>query len=121
MHFRKKNLHPLVAPAIRLSEMYYIAAEASFDANPAKALEYYNTIRSKRGIGDAVSNISDKQSFIDLLVLEARKEFYGESQMFFMYKRLNQRVKVSETQYKNASNLIFVFPLPVNEESYRNN
>ncbi|MCK7557786.1 hypothetical protein MKQ70_23365 [Chitinophaga sedimenti] len=31
------NLHPLMVPCIRLSEMYYIAAEATFDKDAAKA------------------------------------------------------------------------------------
>jgi hypothetical protein len=115
------NLHPLVAPAIRLSEMYYIAAEASFDTNPTQAMQYYNTIRAKRGIGDQISNITDKPTFINLLLVEARKEFYGESQIFYMYKRLNHGVTVSATQTAPASNQIFVFPLPVDEGAYRNN
>lgn len=115
------NLHPLVAPAIRLSEMYYIAAEASFDANLPKALEYFNTIRAKRGIGSAVSGITDKEQFIDLLITEARKEFYGESQIFFMCKRLNHRVKATPTFSYPPSDKIFTSPIPIDEEAYRNN
>lgn len=115
------NLYPLVAPAIRLSEMYYIAAEASIDVNPSKAMEYYNTIRKNRGIGSAVTSITDKQEFLERIIVEARKEFYGESQIFFMYKRLNHAVKLSLTQNIPASDAIFVFPIPQDEEAYRNN
>ena len=116
------NLHPVVAPAIRLSEMYYIAAEASFDTNPTKALNYFNTMRFNRGIGSyTITTVPSKEDFINLLIKEARKEFYGESQVFYMYKRLNQPVVISSTQVKPASNTIFVFPLPVDEQAYRNN
>ncbi|EHQ28062.1 RagB/SusD family nutrient uptake outer membrane protein [Mucilaginibacter paludis] len=116
------NLHPLVAPAIRLSEMYYIAAEASFDTNPTQALAYFNTLRQKRGIGSyTVANVTDRNTFIDLLLTDARKEFYGESQIFFMYKRLNHAVTISVTQVQPPSNQIFVFPLPNDELAYRNN
>lgn len=109
------NLHPLVAPALRLSELYYIAAEASFDQNPTNALAYYNTVRRSRGIPDDLTSVATKNEFIDLLLLEARKEFYGESQTFFMYKRLNHRVIVSETQSIMPSDKIFVFPVPATE------
>ncbi|HEY9196137.1 MAG TPA: RagB/SusD family nutrient uptake outer membrane protein [Mucilaginibacter sp.] len=115
------NLHPLVAPAIRLSEMYYIAAEASFDSNPSAALTYYNTIRAKRGIGNALISVTGKDDFINRLLTEARKEFYGENQMFYMYKRLNHAVILSSTQTIRASNNIFVFPMPPDELIYRTN
>lgn len=113
------NLHPLVAPAIRLSEMYYIASEASYDTNPAQALTYFNTIRLHRGIGSAVNAVASKDELLDLLLKDARKEFYGESQVFFMYKRLNHAVTVSATQTKAPSNQIFVFPIPVDEQAYQ--
>ena len=109
------NLHPLVAPALRLSEMYYIAAEASFDQNPQAALAYYNTLRRNRGIPDDVTTVADKKMFVDLLITDARKEFYGESQAFYMYKRLNHAVRVSETQSISPSDRIFVFPVPATE------
>jgi hypothetical protein len=115
------NLHPLVAPAIRLSEMYYIAAEASFDTNPTAALNYYNTIRAKRGIGNILTVIPGKDEFITRLLSEARKEFYGENQIFYMYKRLNRPVVVSSTQTLMPSNRIFVFPVPQDELTYRSN
>jgi len=115
------NLHPLVAPAIRLSEMYYIAAEASFDSNPSAALDYYNTIRTKRGIGNNLTAVPSKDDFINRLLAEARKEFYGENQIFYMYKRLNHAVVVSSTQTVLPSNSIFVFPKPQDELTYRTN
>ncbi|MDB5159606.1 MAG: RagB/SusD family nutrient uptake outer membrane protein [Mucilaginibacter sp.] len=115
------NLHPLVAPAIRLSEMYYIAAEASFDSNPSAALDYYNTIRAKRGIGNTLTVAPAKDVFITRLLAEARKEFYGENQLFYMYKRLNHAVIVSSTQNILPSSSIFVFPKPQDELTYRTN
>lgn len=115
------NLHPLVAPAIRLSEMYYIAAEASYDTNPTAAITYYNAIRTKRGIGDTLVTVASKAAFVNDLLTEARKEFYGENQMFYMYKRLNHAVVVSSTQTVTPSSNIFVFPVPPDELTYRTN
>ena len=115
------NIHPLVAPAIRLSEMYYIAAEASFDTNPGAAVQYFTSVWRNRGIEKTISGSITKDEFMDLLVNDARKEFYGESQIFFMYKRLNYPVKISPTQTYAPSDKIFVFPIPNDEYAYRNN
>jgi hypothetical protein len=112
------NLHPLVAPALRLSEMYYIAAEATFDTDPVKAVALLNTMRTHRGIIDLLPNTLGKTAFITELVKESRKEFYGESQIFFMYKRLNLDIVAANGQYYPASDNIFVFPVPDDELTY---
>jgi hypothetical protein len=113
------NLHPLVAPAIRLSEMYYIAAEASYDTNPTAAVAYFNTLRQKRGIPTNIA-ATDKATLVELLLIDARKEFYGEGQFFFMLKRLNHPIRVSPTQIVPGSDAIFVSPIPDDELAYRN-
>jgi len=54
------------------------------------------------------------------LVKEARKEFYGEGQLFYMYKRLNRNiVGLSGISYP-ASDKLFVLPLPIDETDYGN-
>jgi hypothetical protein len=116
-----KNLHPQVAPALRLSEMYYIAAEAAFNTDPLKALDYFNTARHNRGIGYDLRDIPTKADFLETLITEARKEFYGESQIFYMYKRLNHTIKSPSGLSYPATDKIFVFPLPQDEEAFRNN
>lgn len=114
------NLHPLVAPALRLSEMYLIAAEASFDTNPSAAVNYFNTLRVRRGIGNNVSATVSKTDFINLLEGEYRKEFYGESQNFFMHKRLNLSIITPSGLIYQPTDKIFVFPLPIAEQTQRN-
>lgn len=114
------NLHPLVAPALRLSEMYLIAAEASFDTNPTAAVGYFNTLRVHRGIGANISATVSKTDFINLLEGEYRKEFYGESQNFFMHKRLNLNIITTSGLIYPPSDKIFVFLLPIDEQVYRN-
>lgn len=116
----KGNLHPVLAPAMRLSEMYYIAAEASFDSDPVKATAYVDSVRFHRGIGVTLPKNIVKSDFIKKLTEEARKEFYGESQIFYMYKRLNRDVINTNGLIYPASDKIFVFPLPVDELGYRN-
>ena len=115
----ERNLHYLMLPAIRLSEMYYIAAEAAYDADPAAAVDYLNTVRHNRGyIVDLT--VSDKATLIDELVKEARKEFYGEGQIFYMYKRLNRNIPTLLGGSTPASDKIFVMPLPDNEIEFGN-
>ncbi|RXF72207.1 RagB/SusD family nutrient uptake outer membrane protein [Arcticibacter tournemirensis] len=116
----QRNMHPTVAPAMRLSEMYYIAAEATFDTDPIKATAYVDSVRFHRGIGVALPKTIAKPDFIKKLVEEARKEFYGESQIFYMYKRLNRDVINTNGMVYPASDRIFVFPLPLDELAYRN-
>lgn len=112
-----ENLHPFMAPALRLSELYYIAAECAWDADQAKALEYFNTVRFNRGIGTTLSVVS-KEQFIQELVKEARKEFYGEGQLFYMYKRLNRNIAGPSGLSIPAGKSIFVLPLPNDEIEY---
>lgn len=108
------NFYPQTLPAIRLSEMYYIAAEASFDQDKQKALSYVDSVRVHRGIGQPFT-ATDKNQFISALIREARKEFLGEGQVFYMYKRLNQPIQGHAGTQIPASPSVFVLPLPDNE------
>lgn len=89
-------------PLIRLPEMYYIKAEC--ETNPKLAAEYINTVRFARGIAlsDAIEGDSNFHSFdtregndktktmlVNELMKEYQKEFYGEGQLFYFYKRQN--------------------------------
>jgi len=116
----QRNMHPVVAPAIRLSEMYYIAAEASFDTDPIKGTAYLDSVRTHRGLGTPIPKTILKQDFIKKLTEDARKEFYGESQIFFMHKRLNREIINVNGMIYPASDRIFVFPMPLDEIGYRN-
>jgi hypothetical protein len=107
------NLDSLVAPALRLSEMYYIAAEASYGSDPVKAVSYVDTVRAARNVDPL--QVSSQADFMTALIKEARKEFVGEGQIFYMYKRLNMGI-VGPTGIVNApTNKVFVLPLPINE------
>ena len=64
---------------IRLSELYLIAAEC--EPNAEQAFVYLNTLRNNRGLTDVSDNLSSR------LLSEYRKEFFGEGQLFYYYKR----------------------------------
>lgn len=87
-------------PMIRMSEVYYIAAEAIFDTDPKEAQGYLELVKKGRGVSKKFDNITNKSEFINLLVNDARREFLGEGQIFYMYKRLN-RAMVASSYYDN--------------------
>ncbi|MFY0254637.1 RagB/SusD family nutrient uptake outer membrane protein [Chitinophaga sp. 30R24] len=113
------NLHYLMGPALRLSEIYYIAAESAYEQDPQKAWGYFNEVRLHRGIAP-YSGQDDATSFYSELLKEARKEMYGEGQIFYMYKRLNKAISGPGGKPIPASNGIFVLPLPDDEIAYGN-
>ena len=55
----------------------------------------------------------------EILLLEMRKEFVGEGQLFYVYKRLNHDIigNTSEDAVK-ANNGVFVLPIPEEEIEY---
>jgi len=113
------NKHYLMSPALRLSEVYYIAAESLYDSDPVKASAYVDSVRFHRGIEQPL-NAGNKEQFLQELVKEARKEFYGEGQLFYMYKRLNRAIVASAGGNIPASDKVFVLPLPDDEIQFGN-
>ncbi|OQP64123.1 hypothetical protein A3860_22215 [Niastella vici] len=114
-----KNRHYLVAPAIRYSEMFYIAAECLYDTDPVTALALLNTVRYNRGMGIPLA-VANKDELIKELVKDARKEFYAEGQIFYMYKRLHASIAGQRGSSIPPSDKIFVLPLPDNEIEFGN-
>ena len=108
------NLHPIIAPALRKSELFYIAAECSYASNPTQAFAYMDSVRFNRHIGTHFSATSE-DDFLAQLTREARKEFYGEGQIFYMYKRLNRGIVGPTGIVNTPTDANFVLPLPENE------
>jgi hypothetical protein len=103
-------------PLIRKSEMYYIAAES--ETNLSKAIDYLNTVRYNRGL----SNLTATANINTELQKEYQKEFYGEGQLFYYYKRrgvtsIPNSNLTSGNVSMNATK--YVFPLPLSETQYR--
>lgn len=68
-------------PLLRKSELYYIVAETAPD--PLEALQYLNTVRYNRGLSD----LAEDADLATEIGKEYQKEFFGEGQLFFYYKR----------------------------------
>lgn len=101
---------------LRLSELYYIAAESEPDKTIA--IGYLNTVRNNRGL----PNVNPTVNLIGELTKEYRKEFWGEGQTFYYFKR--QAAASIPSGNTNGSSvgmdvLRYVVPLPLIETQNR--
>ncbi len=95
-------------PLIRLYEMYLIAMECS-DLTGANG--YYQSMCVARDIPNV--EIADAAQLQKLLVLEYNREFYGEGQAFYAYKRLGIETIIDSNEPGSAAT--YVVPLPKEE------
>lgn len=100
-----------VLPTIRISEMYLIKAECNYRAS-GKGLEELNEIRTHRNSEILTVMPSD---FYEELLREYRREFLGEGQLWFFYKRLNiEKIKGSDAD--PIGQKVYTFPIPKSEK-----
>lgn len=105
---------------IRIPEMYYILAESAYaSADTGHALEYLNTVVTARGLRPlSLEDIDTEAKFRRKLVGEYIKEYWGEGQIFFTYKRFNMDMDGVNSKHFTASDDVYVLPLP--ESEYEN-
>ena len=103
---------------IRIPEMYYILAEASYSVDRQKALDYLNEVVTARGLLPMkAQRISTPKGFQDEIINERVKEYWGEGQIFFTYKRFNLDMDGVNGKKHPASDKVYILPLPENEKS----
>lgn len=105
-----KNLVPL----IRVSEMYYIAAECSNSLTDARNL--LNEVLIHRGLMP-LDNINTQDALEAALTKEYQKEFYAEGQLMYYYKRKNFKQIPGAASGTGSSAL--VIPLPDDELAFQ--
>ena len=103
-------------PMIRLSEMFFIAAKAVYETDQEEAVGYLKTLRKMRGASQVV-NGNSYDAFLAELTTEARREFVGEGQMFYWYKRHNLPVQ------RQGAEIVLTpekacLPMPANEVEF---
>jgi len=100
-------------PMIKLSEMYLILAEAYLGVDDQQAQNYINTLRDHR----IRNNAHWSYLTIEYIVQESKREFVGEGQLWYMYKRLNMGIPTSNgiLGVVPPSDKVFVFPMPRKE------
>lgn len=103
---------------IRLSEMYYIAAECCGNTENGRA--YLNEILINRGLKKLEEGISDEM-FQNEILNEYKKEFFCEGHLFYYYKRLNitDILDHDGKTYVNIETPGYVFPIPEKELELR--
>ncbi|MBK5721972.1 RagB/SusD family nutrient uptake outer membrane protein [Dysgonomonas sp. Marseille-P4677] len=94
-------------PLIRKSELYYIIAEALDNK------DYIDEVRINRGL-KKLSEAKPNSTIATELLLEHMREFYGEGQLFYFYKRRNLK---SIRNGSTAGNITmnadkYVLPIP---------
>jgi len=87
---------------VRLSEMYLIAAEASYPSNTADALTYVNKVTANRG---APAITSSDAALLEDILLERRKELAFEGERYPDLQRLKRGV-VRSTDYPASARSI---------------
>lgn len=102
------NVKQRLIPVLRLSEMYYIAAEAA--ATPDEGLPFLNTVRVARGLPALATSATLEAEILK----EYRKEFYGEGQLWFYFKRKNT-VTIPDGVGNPMTEAKYIFPRPLAE------
>lgn len=107
------SVYPQKMPMIKLSEMYLLAAECSYSSSPDEALKYVNELRTHR-----IRNNKEWKSITQTYIVdEMRREYIGEGQLWYVYKRNNLTVPRSGGTSGDVlpSDNVFVFPYPDSE------
>lgn len=107
------NVNQKLIPLIKLSEVYYIAAEAS--STIEEALGFLNVVRKARLLPELkTAEITTQQLLDNELFKEYRKDFYAEGQLWFYYKRKN--FSTLQNTVGGTMNIVkYVFPKPLDE------
>ena len=103
-------------PVMRISEMYLIVAECS--NNEVEAFDHLNRLRAARG----VAKVNQTLGLMDLVEAEFRREFIGEGQLFWFYKRQNRAQIPSSKDLNNMITMeksFYLFDLPQDEKDKR--
>jgi hypothetical protein len=105
------NVRQRLVPNMRLSEMYFIAAEAA--PTVPDGVNYLNAVRTARLLPPLDAGIT--ASILDVeLMKEFRKEMYGEGQAFFFYKRRNT-INIPDGVDNPMAEAKYIFPFPLSE------
>jgi len=101
---------------IRLPEMYYIAAEA----HPAEAYDLLEEILPSREIHRSLPVNAGRTEVLTEVLKEYRKEYIGDGQFFYAYKRLIEEEAAILPLGINIpnENKVLVWPLPQDEIKY---
>ena len=100
-------------PLVRKTELYYILAETGTDATTQRG--YLDSVRAHRGL----PALPTTAVIATEVTKEYQKEFFGEGQVYFYFKRLNQKPIPSGTSGTGTITPNYIIPLPLSETTPR--
>ncbi len=106
-----------MVPLIRMAEMYFILMEYM---PLAEAKEYFKTFRIARNMSPTIDNSLITEADILLrLEKEYRKDFLGEGQMFFFYKKHGYLKYTWPSNYTLPNGIAsYVIPKPKSQSKF---
>lgn len=104
-------------PLIRLAELYLISAEASIQTDKLNAITRISTLQDRRGEQPTLTINSTQNDIMNVILAEYHREFIGEGQVFYLYKRLDlDRLPGMSVTLDKA---YYIWPIPVSETEFR--
>lgn len=111
------DIQPVV-PMIRLTEMYYIVAEANASTpSNGMAREMLNEVRESRNLPDLYRDSYTEEDLKKVILAEARRDFVGEGQLFYLYKRWNADIETNKGNV-STTDIKWQLPRPQQEQEY---
>lgn len=102
-------------PLLRLAEMYFILIE---DSPLTDAPGYFRTFRIARNMDIALDNsLTNEQAVINRMEKEYLKDFYGEGQMWYFYKRHNYS-SLSWPKSLTLPQGVYLLPIPKSQSEF---
>lgn len=99
-------------PLLKISEIYFIAAEC--EPVSTDGINHLNIVRLNRNL----TNLATTVTLNTELQKEYQKEFFGEGQLFYYYKRRNITSIGNGSSTANIT-VNYAIPLPISETQYR--
>jgi hypothetical protein len=108
-----------VIPLIRMSEIYLIAMETTTDLSEANSLyKLYMEQHNELVESDTFTTLDQVKTAV---YAEYLREFYGEGQMFYMYKRTGtSQLLINGTDKEPMTESKYIIPLPDSEYNPNN-
>lgn len=108
-------------PMMRLTEMYYIAAEANLENNAPEAYRLLNEVRVSRNLDPLPETLkNDRVALTEQLIYEYQKDTWGEGKLFYFYKHLFHDIITREGNIQ-ATKALFELPIPKDELEFGGN
>ncbi len=109
-----KYINMVEVPILKLSELYLIAAEC--ESSTVNGLWYLNKLREHRGL----NSLANADNFMEEIYHEYRREFIGEGQLFFFYKRNVYETIGANDNIELTPSTVYILPMPLNEIDFGN-